>query len=181
MKKYVFVFLNLICCLSLWSQDMLYDDRINITTHYYDLSETDTSFSYTFEEALNHFTVHINGSDSLELIHYFDFWAEDTLVDYMVCMKIVFKMLCEDCAEVHVSKMLESKYRKWVKLSESKYLSRRWVSKINSSKNSRRVDVPVLEIKEEEGITTATLTVNEYLRKDWKNKIRQARKGAAVL
>lgn len=177
MMKLVFVLLNVICVHTLWSQDMLYDDRINITSHYYDLSETDTNFSYTFEETGDLFTVHINGSDSLELIHYFEFWDEDTLVDYMYCVKIDVKMLCEDCTEVHVSKMLDSKYRKWVKVSESKYLSRRWVSKIHSSGNPNRVVVPVLQVIQNGSFTTVQLSTNEYIRKEWKARIRKAKRG----
>jgi hypothetical protein len=88
----------------------------------------------------------------------------------------VFSLFCEPCIPVHTQRLIDTKRRKWQKLSDSLYFSRKWVSKYwPGDKSGVTVTVPYLLIDKQESHTQITLFTKVLLVEEWKRMKKAAR------
>lgn len=168
MKKVGLVYIVIMFSqLSLWSQDNLWNDRESIIQEYENYP--DTNFQYFILNNTDELLVKIYGQDSIEITHYFKPDNYDEMDNESICDSIVIELLCETCVDYHITQMSESKYRKWVKVSDSVYISSKWVSKFWPSDKSPNIyTVPIMRVIKGDDLTRILLYTDEFTKKEWK-------------
>lgn len=133
-------------------------------------AEIDSSKThYDFDSTSNRFSLLVSGIDSLRVDHYFQEYENGTIDEFSKCDSIVFSFYCERCIPVHTQRLIDTKRRKWQKLSDSLYVSRKWVSKhILGDKSGKTVTVPYLLIDKQTSHTQITLFTKVLLVEEWK-------------
>jgi hypothetical protein len=151
----------------LWSQDNLWNDRENIILEYENYSDQD--FNYIITDSIREILVKIYGQDSLEVTHFIRPYQNGEFDNESICDSIIINLLCDSCVEYHILQMTNSKTRKWIELSDSSYISSKWVSKSESSnKESNIYTVPILKVIENQNLTQIILFTKELTKNEWK-------------
>lgn len=166
MNKTLIFILLLLGQTSLFGQDQLWNDRGSIINVYE--AYTDTSFRYVIADSGKKITVGIYGSDSLVITHYIRAYQNEKIDDESICDSIVINLLCDSCAEFHMNRMVDSKGRKWVEISDSLYISSKWVSKFSPSDKTPTIyTVPFMKFIQEKETIQILLYTEELTKKRW--------------
>lgn len=152
-----------------FAQDFLWNEKGMIIEHY-DFVKTDTIKNhYTIDSTINRFSLIVSSSDSLRVDYYIRPYTNGTIDLESICDSIVLSLYCERCIPVHSQRLIDTKRRKWQKLSDSLFFSRKWVSKhIPGDKSGKTVRVPYLLIDKQESHTQITLFTKVLLMEEWK-------------
>ncbi|GEM_PF-4967786 len=149
------------------SQDQLWNDRENIILEYENYP--DTNFKYIIIDSTDEILVKIYGHDSLEITHYIKPYQNGKFDNESICDSILINLMCDSCVQFHVNQLTKNKIRKWVELSDSMYISSKWVSKFwPTDKSSNIYTVPIMKIIHEQKTTRIILYTQELTKKKWK-------------
>ncbi len=174
MKKIRFILLILLTHWQFTSsaQDYFWSSKEEIFTTYEDLIDQDSSFTIDIVDHGNSVIVKIEGADSLEITHFFN--QNGVANSESLCDSLIINLLCTDCQDKHVTKMLENKNRKWRQLPDQSYVSKVWVSKFwPGDKSAILYTVPMMKIIKGESSTVILIYSQEYTKKDWKEELRK--------
>lgn len=162
----IFIFI-ILTQTTLWGQDNLWNERGNII-HQYE-SYSDTSYQYVILDNTDNIAIRIYGSDSLEIEHFIRPYTNGTIDNESLCDSVVINLLCDSCVEFHISRMSNSKERKWIKLSDSIFISSKCVSKFRpADKTATIYTVPMMKIKDNGNLTQIILFTERMTKKKWK-------------
>jgi hypothetical protein len=152
-----------------FAQDYLWDDKITIIEAYVNAEIDSTKTHYDFDSTINRFSLLVSGIDSLHIDYYFQEYENGTIDEFSTCDSIVFSLYSERCIPIHTQRLIDTKWRKWQKLSDSLYFSRKWVAKSSvQNKPGVKVTVPYLLIDKQESHTQITLFTKVLLVEEWK-------------
>lgn len=164
----IFLLFNL-TMLQAQGPDNLWTEKQLIISEYEDLSKIDTSVQYNIADSSNRIFITIKGTDSLELIHYIKPYHNGTTDNESICDSMMIKLLCTDCVDKHTSKLIYSRDRKWLQISDTFYISQKWVSKFRPADKSPNIyTAPVMEIKTKEIYTEVILYTQKLTKKELK-------------
>ncbi|MES2589355.1 MAG: hypothetical protein V4622_10265 [Bacteroidota bacterium] len=150
-----------------WSQDNLWNNRENIIFQYE--SYTDTIYQYIILDNTNNISVGIYGSDTLEINHFIRPYTNREIDNESICDSLIIKLICQDCVDFHISKAINSKERNWIKLTDSLFISPKWVSKfIPNDKTTNIYTLPVMIITKVDSLTQIILYTEKVTKKKWK-------------
>lgn len=152
-----------------FAQDHLWDDKMTIIEAYVNVEIDSTKTHYDFDSTSNRFSLLVSRIDSLRIDFYFEAYENGTIDDFSTCDSIVLSLYCDRCIPVHTQRLIDTKWRKWQKLTDTLYFSRKWVRKhIPGDKSGKTVTVPYLLIDKQESHTQITLFTKVLLVEDWK-------------
>lgn len=154
------------------AQDYFWSSKEEIITNYEDFIDQVSSFTINITDKGNSVLVKIEGADSLEITHFFNRKGETN--SESLCDSLIIILLCTDCQDTHVTKMLENKNRKWRQLPDQNYLSKKWVSKFwQGDKSAILYRVPMMKIIKGKSSTVILIYSQEYTKKKWKEELKK--------
>lgn len=151
----------------LFCQDNLWNDRENIIFIY--KSYPAINYQYIISDYTSNILVGIYGSDSLEINHFIRPYTNGSIDNESICDSIIIKLFCKECINYHLEKTINSKDRQWIKLSDSLYISPKWVSKFTPYDESDIIyTIPMMKIIKKENATDIILYTNVITKKKLK-------------
>lgn len=159
-----------------FAQDFLWYEKGMIIDHYEYVKTDSIKHHYTIDSTINRFSLMVSSSDSLRVDYFIRTYTNGTIDQESICDSIVFSLYCEPCIPVHTQRLIDTKWRKWQKLSDSLYFSRKWVAKSSvQNKLGVKVTVPYLLIDKQASHTQITLFTKVLLVDEWKRMRKTAK------
>lgn len=151
----------------LYGQDNLWKERGSIIFQFENYP--DASYQFVIVDSTAKISIGIYGEDSLEITNYIRPYSSGKFDDESLCDSVVTNLLCDSCVEFHIEQMRDSKERKWVKLSDSLFVSSKWVSKLRpEDKTSTIYTVPIMKITKKDSFTQIILYTERMTKEKWK-------------
>jgi hypothetical protein len=155
--------------LSSFCQDNFWNEKGAIVSKYTLMQTNDSTFQFKTTARDDNFTILITGSDSLRINHFFQSYSNGSINDESLCDSLVIELLCSNCKEGHLNTLIHSKERKWLKLSDSLYISRKSVSKFwPTDKSPNKFRVPIMEIHPGNIMTRIIIHSEILTKEEWK-------------
>ncbi|MGV3609807.1 MAG: hypothetical protein ACO1N0_02590 [Fluviicola sp.] len=165
MKKILFITFILTNSISFCQEYFGYERSMVISE--YRQMEFGKSFQVEIIDDISTFTVLMSGNDSFAIKHFFrPNKIDGEITDESICDSLVFDFFCVKCLDQHLQELLHSKQRKWVKLSDSLFLSKKWISKfMPAGKDPNLFTFPMMQW-ERTGTSTKVLIYPKTMTKE---------------
>lgn len=153
----------------LLSQDHLGDDRITILNDFTDYVGSDSNYQIDIEDHTNVISISIIGECSLNLTYFLQEDLDGSISEESFCDSAIMRVLCAECVDSYLAQLLESRNRRWTQVSETEFVSKRWVRKFNpKAKGPNLYTIPCLEVLRTDVETVVTLYMGKWTRREWK-------------
>lgn len=156
--------------LSSFGQDNFWNEKGLIVSTYSLMQANDSTFQIkTVAKEPDTFKVQVSGTDSLSITHFFQTYTDGSVDDESLCDSLIIELHCGACTEEHLNKLFRSKERKWLKISDSAYVSQKAVSKFwLADKSASKYRVPIMEIHSRNYSAIIIIYSKVLTKEEWK-------------